>query len=335
MIRMHTALFTTVALFAVGCSANVEPPADEPAQIEGALEAEAGGLSTQDEAPGFDDPTVKAVGGFAQTFADPSDLTATESAQAGARSYTVAVLWGHLPPAHDADPTDVEPAPVDWTGSVSVDAGAIGVKKTLRFEGADAVLPRTDARAVAFRSHTLPSVDGLLLRVVVPTGKPGVLHFDTGALKANVDLAALAQKGESAERMADGRSGVAFVGFADVPGCARGFLMGRWNKVRPQLGTFRGRVADADGAPLGHVRGIWGHAPRKDKNVFFGKTIAEDGAHRGLFGGTYGGGSFQGLWGVRDPARFGALEGVYGDGYAKDDGRGLFVGRWSERCAAP
>jgi hypothetical protein len=339
--RSHVALacvLGTFAAFTVGCSGNVDSTSnDEPATIESALEAENGGLDTAPETPEFADPVIKAISNFGAKFADIKDMTSPALAQPGARSYTVAVFWGHLPAPRDAEATDVEPAPLSWNGSLSVDAGAIGLKKTIKFDDADQVLPRTEAKSLSFESRTMPHVDGMLLRVVVPASGSQTLHFDTAALKTDIDLSSLATKAGGAKRLDDGRNGMAFIGFPDVPGCARGFVVGRWNKVRPQLGTLRGHVADASGEPVGHYRGIWGHAPRKDKDLFFGKYIAKDGQHRGLFGGSYGAGSFQGVWGVKGTqgdANIGVVEGVYGDGYLKDDGRGVMLGRWSERCDA-
>ena len=234
--------------------------------------------------------------------------------------------------SHDADDTDVDPQVVDWTGAVSVDQGAIGVMRTLQFDANDKVDPRTAPNVVSFDSHTLPFVDGLFLHVVVPAGSAPTLHFKTQALTTDVDLSALDANAGGVQRLGDGRDGLAWIGYGDVAGCNRGLAFGRWVKARARLGGFRGRVIGSDGATIGHVRGIWGHARRLDKDVFFGKYIALDGTHMGLFGGTYGDGEAKGVWGTRDPRDAGALQVFYSDGYDKADGRGVWVGRWSERC---
>jgi hypothetical protein len=80
------------------------------------------------------------------------------------------------------------------------------------------------------------------------------------------------------------------------------------------------------------VRGVWGHAPKKDENLFFGKYIGVDGHTRGLFAGKYGDGLGEGVWGTRDPNAVGGLQLAYSDGYDKGDGRGIWLGRWSEKC---
>jgi hypothetical protein len=66
--------------------------------------------------------------------------------------------------------------------------------------------------------------------------------------------------------------------------------------------------------------------------VFFGKYIDRQGEFRGLLGGLYGDGKFGGVWGTVDPNAKGVLEGYYSDGYERGDGRGVYLGRWAEKC---
>lgn len=322
----------TLALFASGCGAKASSSIGDAKEISSELEADDGGMNAADEPVEFGDSAVAAVPELTNDQIDPTDMTAAVAATAGATRYHVALLWGHLPAPEDASDADVDPQPVDWTGSISVDAGAIGVKKTLAFDARDHVDPRTDPKTVSFTSHTLPFVDGLFVHVVVPAGASPTLHVDTTALKTDLDLSALRASDGGVTRLGDGRNGLAWVGYPDVAGCARGLVFGRWVKVRAALGRFHGRVIDGDGERIGDVRGIWGHAARRNDDLFFGKYISTDGTHRGLFGGTYGDGDFHGLWGTRDPRNVGVLEGHYSDGYEKGDGRGVFLGRWSEKC---
>ncbi len=329
------AVLGTVSLFAVGCSSGFTAvPADtDVGSTESALDQENGGMTTANVSPEFGDPKVQSVPAFDTAMADASDMT-TESARGlGAKSFHIALLWGHLPTPRDAADADVEPAVVDWTGSVSVDRGAIGVKKTLAFDARDKVEARTAPNTVSFDSHTLPFVDGLFLRVVVPHGASTILHFKTQSLTTDIDLSQLDAKAGGVIRLADQRDGLAYMGYADVAGCSRGLAFGRWVKMRARLGGLRGRVIDDEGTTIGHVRGIWGHAPRADKDVFFGKYISSDGTHKGLFGGTYGDGEAKAIWATREPREVGGLQLFYSDGYDKDDGRGVWLGRWTERCA--
>lgn len=339
VMRHHYLKPSTLGLFALalvaGCSSKSNSQDDEgPGLVteEQQLDMTNGGYDTNDTDPYFADPQVQALEVMETASADTTDMTADVASVAGATSYHVALIWGHLPPAQDATDADSAPNVMDWNGSVSVDAGAIGLKRTLQFDAHDSVLPRTDPTTVSFDSHTLPFVDGLYLKVVIPAGSSPKLHFATATLTTDIDLSQLAADGFGVDRLPDNLNGLAYAGYTDVPNCARGLMLGRWVKDRAALGRFRGVVIDGDGEALGHVRGIWGHAPKHDANLFFGKYIDTAGQFRGLLGGTYGDGSFSGVWGTRDPSNVGHLEGVYSDGYDRDDGRGVYIGRWSEAC---
>lgn len=307
---------------------------DEVAEIQQALELDNGGLDTSAEDPAFGDSAVAATPELVSMFADPTDLTTETMLASGAAKYHVVLTWGHLPKAHDESDSDVDPQPVDWTGDIRVDAGAIGLLRTLKFDAHDGVLPRQNAQQIDFVSHTRPAVDGLLVQIAIPPNGARVLHVETAALTTDIDLEKIAQDGGALVPLGDGRNGLAAMGYADVPGCARGFLFGRWVKLQGEVGKLRGRVVAGNGDPLGHVKGIWGHAPKKDKNLFFGKYIDHEGDFRGLFGGSYGAGAFHGRWGTVAPANEGTLEGRYSDGFDLGDGRGFYVGRWSEKCDA-
>ena len=119
----HLSIFAVFAL--AGCSAATSPFTNEdPAQVQSALDSQNGGMTTSTESPAFSDPAVQAVEGFIPDLGDTQDFT-TEAAQVqGAQRFHLAVVWGHLPPAHDADATDAIPSIMDWTGSISVDAAS-------------------------------------------------------------------------------------------------------------------------------------------------------------------------------------------------------------------
>lgn len=307
-------------------------PTNDPATVQSALEQENGGLDMADEPPAFGDPSVSDA---APMDAPPADITDAPDADLPTmRSYRVALTWGHLPQANDASDADPTPSAANWSGSISVDAGAIAVKRVIRFDRFDRLERRDDKAEVSFVSRTLPHVDGLLVQVVVPAAGSQTLHFKTDTLTFDIDLTALAKDGFARKNVNDGWNGVSVAGYADVKDCARGFVAGRWIKKQPALGGFRGRVVDGNGDLLGHTRGIWGHAPKKNQDLFFGKYIGTNGQTRGLFGGTYGAGEFKGVWGTVNPANAGGLHGVYSDGYENDDGRGVWLARWSEKCGS-
>lgn len=337
LVRTHSTILmialAAASAAAAGCAGAQSD--DEVAAVQAALEEENGGMTDAREAPGFADPAVLAAAELVTTYADSANLTAPIEQAAGATGYRVMLLWGHLPAAHDHEDGDVAPAPakIDWTGGVSVDEGAIGVKRTIKFDPHDGVAPRTSPSLVSFVSHTRPRVDGLLLKVVIPSGGAKVLHFDTASLSADIDLSELAAKGGGVAPLGDGRNGLAWLGFEETPGVARGFVVGKWGKLQADVGKLRGRVVDGDGELLGHVRGIWGHSEHHDGDVFFGKYIDATGDFQGLFGGKYGDGKLEGVWGTKEPESAGVVEGRYSDGYEKHDGRGVFLARWSEKAA--
>ena len=325
------------ASLALACSGGRPGSAPTTASASAALDTPNGGIApAMPEQASFADPTVEALPLMDGTLAaqvDPSDPTAGAAA-AGASAYRIALFWGHLPAPHDADATDVAAQPEDWTGSISVAAGAIGLKRTIAFDPNDRIDPRANAQTLSFTSHTLPYVDGVLLRVVIPDGGAPVLHFATPALTTDIDLTKLAAGVGGTERLADAVEGLAWVGFPE-DGCARGFVHGRWLKEGPGIGRLVGVVSDGDGNRIGNVRGLWGHAPKRDADVWFAKYIGAGGEARGLAFGRYGEGTFDGLWGATDEDHTvgaGTTEGFYSDAY-DTDGRGVWLGRWTETCA--
>lgn len=328
------------ASLAMACSAGVRGTAGTggaTASASAALDTPNGGINPSSaESPSFADPAVEALPLMDATLAvqiDASDPTSAPAAVTGTTAYRIALLWGHLPPPHDADAVDVLPQVENWSGSISVATGAIGLKRTIAFDANDHIDPRTSPQSVSFVSHTLPYVDGLLLRVVIPSGGSPALHFATTALTTDIDLSALGAGVGGVQRLTNDVEGLAWVGFPE-DGCARGFVHGRWIKDAPAIGRLVGVVSDGDGNRIGNVRGLWGHAVKRDANVWFAKYIGDAGESHGIAFGKYGDGSFDGLWGATDEGNtvdVGTTEGFYSDGY-DTDGRGLWLGRWSEKC---
>ena len=144
----------TLALFASGCGAKVSSTSDDGTQASSELDADDGGMDAVDEPVEFGDSAFAAVPELTNDQIDATDMTATAAATAGATRYHVALLWGHLPAPMDPSDADVDPQPIDWTGSIAVDDGAIGVKKTLAFDLRDHIDPRTDAKTVSWRIVT-------------------------------------------------------------------------------------------------------------------------------------------------------------------------------------
>ena len=321
------------ALVLGGCASDTgapEPDQGEVSKIESALASPNGGFGPTEEVSDFADPEVAQLTSFDGLFADKTDLLA--QAPATARVFKLVLLWGHLPNAQDGSDAQTVPQKIDWTGSVSVDSGAIGLSETLRFDDKDSVAPRTEAKSLSFVSRTYPAVDGLVLRVAVPASAQ-TLHFRTSAMNADIDLSKLGLEAGGVTPLGDGRNALAWVGFPDAPGCANGFVFGHWSKIKPGLGKLKASIYDDAGQRIGRAKGIWGQTKTGDKRLFFGKTITNDGAFKGLFGGTYAGGKLSGVWGNRQTGEGGGLRGFYSDGYDKTDVKGVWLGRWTEPCA--
>ncbi|MEO8875929.1 MAG: hypothetical protein ABI461_10100, partial [Polyangiaceae bacterium] len=94
-----------LVMLAAACSSKDKSDVDDDSIIqanENALDVDNGGYTTADTAPYFGDATIQALPGFSTVDADTTDLTADAIAAPGATAYHIALLWGNLPPAHDA-----------------------------------------------------------------------------------------------------------------------------------------------------------------------------------------------------------------------------------------
>ena len=358
-----TALAFASSSLAFACGSNDSSTSTSTESASAAqLDETNGGIKPGNESAAFGDTNIESLTDVATTYTDSLDTTggfsAVEtttdtdasaptdpitSADGGtttgtpATAYHLAIFWGHLPAARDSSSADSAPTAETWTGSVAIDAGVVSVKRSLSFDKNDSVSPRTDPKEVDFVSHTLPYVDGLFLRVLVPTGGSTLLHVKTTSLTTDIDLAQLPTTEGGVQRLASNPDeGLGWIGYKDVAGCRKGLVMGRWIKDTANFGELRGRVLAGDGDEDGFVRGIWGHSAKRDADVFIAKYIGPAGEDRGVTFGTYGDGTYKGAWGAADAttATVGTTSGIYSDGYDKGDGRGVWMGRWSEtQCA--
>jgi hypothetical protein len=333
---MRLASFRSLAVASLLVTAAACGDVTPEEEVASALELDNGGLDTADEAPLF---------GEEDTFAAASleaDATATDSmtgdaevmalrARPDVAKQRVMLLWGQLPPDRDA-------AAHVWDGRLQLSRGAILVRREIGFEDAtDQVAPRQVRAVVGFASTTQPFADGLVLEVLDPdpaNAAPLTLTYTPrgGAAPLVFDLGALGAGPISYDVGAGGDRMVAASVEAD-DACDHGFMRGRWHAVRANLGRFLGVVSDADGAPIGHLRGVWG-ARRNGEQVMFAKYIDRDGGFRGIFAGTYEAGNFEGRW-IIGTGDHGRAQGRYRESVPGPAIGGGFVGRWAETsCAA-
>jgi len=304
--------------------------------VSSALEQPNGGLTTSDEAPAFGaqaDFTAAAIESdsvAADTLAGDPATTSIDSASAAA-GFRMIVVWGKIPGDKDATVSR------DWTGSLKVSRGGLIVRRTIAFDGqTDKLLPRTSLDTVSFQSVTRPYVDGLALTVLDPpsptaTGSQTLTYTSAdGATIYTFDLSQLGA-GPIVVDAGDGFKMVAVGVHRQAAACDRGFMRGRWHALSAHLGRFLGVVTDENGAPVGHVRGIYGER-RNGDSVLFGKFIDGAGHFRGLLAGTFDNGQYQARWIDRQGAH-GTAHGEYAEGATATAGH--FLGRWAESsCAA-
>ena len=328
--QLPLALLLASSTFA--CVDNAASGLDNPEQVTSALEQENGGLTLDNELPMFGDETafqsasIETDAVVTDTMASDPGVTTIENSTTGAR-HRVLIAWGRLP----ADPNATTGR--DWSGSLTISRGALVVARRIGFEEAtDHLLPRTTRETVEFQSVTRPFADGLLLRVLDPDPTQGPLTLTytsvDGSATYALDLSQLADGAVSIDA-GDGNRIVA-AAIRDRDDCDHGFMRGRWLALRPGMGVFRGVVADANGDPAGHLRGIWGVRQNGD-HVFFAKYINLDGTARGIFAGQYRDGDFRGRW-IVSTGDHGIAGGHYFD--APNVRGGFFAGRWAETSCA-
>jgi hypothetical protein len=319
-------------LLALPLAACAQDGFNDPDQIGESVNAVNGGLDMEDEAPLFGEADlfdsaqlVDEVTVTDELSGDP-ELVAM-NLNSDARRVHAAIRWGQIPFNPDAD------TPVNWSGTLSVNRGALIVRRAVAFENGtgDGVEPRTDIRSVSFRSRTLPASDGLRITIIDPNPlNPEPLRLDysdaDGSVYA-VDLADLAGTPQSFD-VDDRGNRIVAVAIPERDGdCRSGFMRGRWHQVVSNGGRLLGRLRNAQGEPLGHMRGVYGQRANGNK-VFFGKYIGSNGAFRGLFAGRYRDGHFRGRWISRD-GDIGALGGRYRETIPGPEVGGHFLGRWA------
>jgi hypothetical protein len=323
-----------LALPAAACLDNAG--GDDSQNVSSSLEQPNGGLTTSDEAPEFGaqvDFTAAAIeSDSVATDALAGDPATTSIDTASAASgFRMLVVWGKIPADRDAT------ASREWTGSLKVSRGGLIVRRTIAFEDrTDRLLPRVSLDTVSFQSVTKPYVDGLALTVLDPTSPTATSSQTltyTSADGANVytfDLAQLAA-GPIVVDAGDGFKMVAIGVHRQATTCDRGFMRGRWHALSAHLGRFLGVVTDENGAPVGHIRGIYGQR-RNGDSVLFGKFIDREGHFRGLLAGTFDNGQYQARW-IDRQGEHGTAHGAYFAGAT--DTAGHFLGRWAESsCTA-
>ena len=337
MRKLIPILFSVLLLAGLfGCGDGSGPAAPGTSSQGGInLDDEYGGLTLDDEYPAFGEPELFDDGllaedtEFLDDYDDDPEVSRLRNRQ-GANSYTLRINWGRLIRTRANDSTGCGQREIAylWNGTLSVDRGAILLKRTIQFEMGDYIHSRTDRRTLEWTSTTSPSFDGILVQIIDPpmsrpdsTGvtdrppdyEPNRVTFKTPAYTRTFTMDELVR---ISEVIPVDRCGVAvsFNGFlAPDRLCPKGFLAGIWKPVPPDTvpeppaspGSLYYAADDSarGGRDIrGHFYGNWiqangmlaGHVRgvygvnSEGRQVFFGKYIGLTGRFKGILRGTYG-----------------------------------------------
>ncbi|MFA4947128.1 MAG: hypothetical protein WC674_01305 [Candidatus Krumholzibacteriia bacterium] len=345
MIKGLFSIFAIALLVAgFGCQNDSVSPA--PALQEQAIDLDSptGGLSTSDEAPAFGEPDKFAAFSTVASFDDPIEKCGrADSLQArGARFFEFRAIWGRLADVNDTSGAD--PCPLDWSGTLHLDGGIIVIQRTIAFEEDDSI-SRIDSSTIAWVSHTGPHVDGIQVRLIVPSGSSlcigctPTLELSTGPYSRSFTIDELLALDVVSPVDTCGNA-ISITSVLTPPGCPHGQLMGAWSKTPLDSltsadslenggvvqGTFRGVWVGRGGRISGHLKGVFGLNGAGER-VFFGKYIDLTGRFMGILRGKAG---FRGASALdRDPGN--------GGGPGNDRGirppRGWFAGEWIDAKA--
>lgn len=352
-----------LAAFLAGCFLADDTPLS-PAPVPAApgeaidLDSPTGGYAMTDEAPAFGEPEQYEALSLETPVRDP--IEATDEYQArlrarGARVFEFRAVWGALWNADDSTRTD--PCPLDWSGTLRLEGGVIAVHRTIAFEPEDS-LYRVDPSTIGWISHTGRHIDGVHVRLIVPSPdsaraeapKPRLV-LRTGPWSRIFEIEELValRLVEPVDRCGNG---IAISSVERLLPCPHGQLAGSWKLLPPDSiappdsngvvrGRFRGVWVGAGGNISGHLRGVFG-VNSAGERVFFGKYIDTTGRFMGILRGRYGArpgaaelsryplGWFAGEW----IGRGGALGRLKGHWMMDAEyGAGCFHGVWGMNCS--
>lgn len=166
--RMILPAAALALLWVIGCSKSSNSITDTSTTD---IAAKFGGYTTSNEAPGFGDPTLTAAAQGEQPIDDTcSGLPLIDSilSDPNAGVYHLRVVWGHLPA--DTSETDW----TVWDGSLALSHGAEVVRRVIRFEDGDSLLPRTDKGLIEWVSRTRGGSEGIAVDLFVPHQVPTI-----------------------------------------------------------------------------------------------------------------------------------------------------------------
>jgi hypothetical protein len=340
------------------------------------LDDEYGGYGFTSELPAFGSPelfgqdVLEEDSPYEDELEDDPDVNEI-ARRPNARMYMLRIEWGKLVRTRDDESAPCRDVPIDWSGQLRLDRGAILLKRLIQFDQEDYIHRRTDRRTLEWTSFTQPHFDGILVKIIdappargdsTDTRPPGPNHlvFRSGPYSHSFTTDELERLDVMIPIDRCGNA-VSFTGFRIEPApCPHGFLAGIWKPVpadtippdtsfatvadtvnngRKIRGHFYGNWIQANGMLAGHLRGVYG-VDSSGRQVFFGKYIDLSGNFKGILRGTYGAMS---MGPFADTA--GYFDGEWIDENRTARGRlrghwvaphntprGFFHGRWGTHC---
>jgi hypothetical protein len=322
------------------------------------LDSPTGGFTLTDEEPAFGEPEL-----FEPMFNEVAvDDTTSDNAQVKelfrhrhVKIFRMRAIWGHLVTTYaDEAERDEDYCPLDWSGTMRLDGGAVIVERIIAFEEEDSV-ERESVSTINWVSHTGPHVDGLQVMLVVPWGPADSTEewiepkfvFESGPYSKEFSVSELMAM-SLLEPVDDCGNGITINSHILPAFCPYGFLAGGWKSVEPDtteagnviLGLYRGIWISERGTPGGYLKGAFG-TNTSGETVFIGKYIDLTGKFKGILRGIYGicpelvaeaeypYGYFRGVWINEDDTASGGLKGHW---VAREEGFGFFHGVWGMNC---
>jgi hypothetical protein len=367
---LYALLAAALVILASGCQPSSDGSAlSTSTGLESAQEIDlnspTGGFTATDEAPAFGEAGEFEALADEAAVQDPYESNAGVQNMLrarGARLFEFRAIWGRLAELAGASAADT--CPLDWSGTLHLEGGAIIIKKAVAFEPGDS-MSRIDRSTISWVSHTGPGVDGIHVMLVVPARPIDSLitprlELSTGPYSGNFTLADLVAL-DLVEPVDECGNAISIASVLEPLGCPHGQLMGGWKATPPDTlsssdslnvdgvvqGMFRGVWVGAHGLISGYLRGVFGLNAAGER-VFFGKYIDTQGHFMGILRGTFGSpgeialtegpngkskrphGGFQGEWIDGNVNVQGKLRGHW---IASEDGKGLFHGLWGMRCS--
>ncbi len=281
-----------LAALLAGCSSSTSPVPTG----DNTFNDKFGGLTPTSETPAFGDTELSAmVAGMDAD--DPMDSTSDVDSlrnMANVNVYSVKFRWGHL--QYDSTETAI----TDWSGTLTLDRGAIIAVRTVGFEEGDHIVrPRESRTVLQWVSRTKQAADGIIVLVYDPNPQayqtPNTLTFATTPYTHAFAMSDL----DSLDELVNvGANQVAITSLKlnHFP-CSQGYLDGHWmrSEQNRDTGVFKGLWVSGNGLVFGHYKGRFG--VRSDgSRVMYGKWISAGppdddvaaGSFKGLLKGTWG-----------------------------------------------